>query len=98
MPESVTQHKAPCRECPWRRAAARGWLGSLTADEWLSHAHGETILQCHIIGGCQCAGAAIYRRNVAKLPRPPALILPADPALCFSSRAEFKAHHTLSKP
>lgn len=70
------------------------WLGDLTAEEWLAHAHGESLLNCHTLKGPQCAGAAIYRRNVAKLPRPPALILPADREAVFSSRAEFTAHHS----
>lgn len=65
----------------------------MTADEWLQAAHNETLIKCHCFKNQQCAGAAIYRRNVAKLPRPPALILPADRELVFASRQEFKTHH-----
>lgn len=88
------QHVRPCGDCPWARGALPGWLGSLTADEWLQVAHGEGSAECHSAHGARCAGLAIYRTNVGKRPRDPeALILPADRDACFSSPAEFKKHH-----
>lgn len=76
---SRTQHTRPCGDCPWRRDALEGWLGNLTADAWLAAAHGDARIDCHTLIGPQCAGSAIYRANVCKLPRDPATLrLPAD--------------------
>lgn len=89
-----SQHTSPCSDCPWARAALKGWLGDLTADEWLQQAHGEGRLDCHTLAGAQCAGAAIYRKNICKLPRDKKLLLlPADREQVFSGPYEFKAHH-----
>lgn len=90
-----SQHKTPCKDCPWRRAAMPGWLGPHTADEWLQHAHGESLTMCHTkTNGAQCAGFAIYRANVAKTSRfADALVLPKNHDRVFSTPAEFKAHH-----
>lgn len=83
----------PCRECPWRRKAAPGYLGPHTADEWIEAAHGEGPIACHVtIKGTeetgegdwahplmkQCAGAAQFRRNVLKLPRNPEIARPKE--------------------
>jgi hypothetical protein len=48
---------------------------------------------CHCTTNRQCAGIAIYRRNVAKLPRPPNLVLQADREKVFASRQQFTEHH-----
>lgn len=91
---SLHQHVKPCGDCPWARRSLPGWLGSRTADEWLRSAHGEDEVCCHTILGPQCAGVAIYRRNVCKAPRDAgALRLEADKVRVFASPAEFKAHH-----
>lgn len=91
--------KKPCSDCPWARDALRGWLGSLSADEWLQAAHGEGRADCHAYQGPQCAGFAIYRANICKLPRDRnAQKLPADRERVFSSPMEFKAHHEGRKP
>lgn len=92
----AVQPTQPCSDCPWARASLPGWLGGASVEEWLTAAHGEEIIPCHTLVGPQCAGAAIYRRNVAKLVRDPeALKLPADRTLVFASKAEFTQHHTL---
>lgn len=99
----------PCDECPWRRDALRGWLGPLSAEEWVEVAHGELPIACHKTikhadengegdwsdpGMRQCAGAAIYRSNVCKSPRDPAVsTLPADREKVFGWRTEFVEHH-----
>lgn len=91
---AVKQHTEPCKECPWVRTSVPGWLGPGTADEWLATAHSDEIVECHMTAPLQCAGAAIYRRNVAKSPRDVnCLRLPADRAKVFSNPMEFKAHH-----
>ncbi len=88
------QHTAPCGDCPWRRDALPGWLGTLTAAEWVKVAHGDDAIACHTKAGAQCAGAAIYRRNVVKSPRDPeALRLPANRETVFGTPIEFTTHH-----
>lgn len=94
--ESKTQHRTPCSDCPWARTALPGWLGGLTAQEWVGIAHGEIkdIVPCHTVGNQQCAGLAIYRANVCKVPRDRlALRLPANRKTVFSNPPEFTAHH-----
>lgn len=91
---ATEQHKAACSDCPWARTALPGWLGALSADDWLKEAHGEADIECHVLTGVQCAGAAIYRANIGKLPRDAALLrLPADKAKVFATPSEFLAHH-----
>lgn len=88
------QHMKPCGDCPWRRDALPGWLGNLTADDWLRAAHGESRIDCHTIAKMQCAGAAIYRRNVCKrMHDPKLLVLDADRERVFSNPMEFKEYH-----
>lgn len=88
------QHKKACSDCPWARASLAGWLGALSADQWLMEAHGEANIDCHVLTGVQCAGAAIYRANIAKLPRDPELLrLQPDREKVFASPSEFLAHH-----
>jgi hypothetical protein len=57
-------------------------------------AHGEVIYPCHAKIGPQCAGMAIYRANVCKVPRTDfALRLPSDRIAVFASIKEFTDHH-----
>lgn len=89
----MKQHTSPCSECPWRRKSVSGWLGPYTPEEWLAHAHGETVISCHKHRSQQCAGAAIFRANVFKETRhQEALRLPRDKAV-FCSNEEFTLHH-----
>lgn len=90
---SEVQHRTPCADCPWARTALNGWLGGNTADEWLQMAHSETLVPCHVIENQQCAGIAIYRRNVMRLPHHPLLILDADKTKVFATPNEFLEHH-----
>lgn len=92
---SDKQHKKPCSDCPWARTALRGWLGPHTADEWLAIVHSDMEITCHTIEGPQCAGAAIYRTNVCKVPRDRAVLtLPANREKVFATPAQFKDHHS----
>lgn len=89
-----TQHKRPCSDCPWSRDALPGWLGGASPEEWVACAHGDDPVPCHALTGAQCAGIAIYRANVAKLPRnPETLRLPPDREAVFSSPVQFGLHH-----
>jgi len=89
------QHQKPCQDCPFKRDSIKGWLGIMTPDEWVMCAHGVTQIDCHVHYGAQCAGAAIYRKNVCKLPLPGQLKLPRDTEAVFSSPMQFKEHHEL---
>lgn len=94
--EAVTsdhQHTQPCSDCPFARTALNGWLGGVSIEEWLQRAHSDTVVACHTISNQQCAGLAIYRRNVAKGCWPPMLKLPADRKKAFATPMEFRAHH-----
>lgn len=81
------RRRNPCRECPWRRRAIRGWLGPHTPEGLIDMAHGEGPIHCHMSIPddyrrveddvpdtsvlLQCAGAARFRRHVHKTPRNP---------------------------
>lgn len=93
-PPAKKQITRPCSDCPMARTALNGWLGGATPEEYAQLAHSDTIVSCHVQTNVQCAGMAIYRRNVCKRVTPPGLILPADHAAVFSNPMEFKAHHS----
>lgn len=88
-----SQHKTPCRDCPWTRKALSGWLGNLSVTDWVGIAHSNSHVECHTLLGAQCAGLAIYRRNTCKRVEAPLLVLPSDHEMCFSNQMEFTAHH-----
>lgn len=89
-----SQHKSPCSDCPWAREALPGWLGGSSSEMWLRTAHSDSMINCHVYLGAQCAGSAIYRANMGKLPRDPTLLrLKADRKTVFATPAEFTAHH-----
>src|SRR6266404_5203889 len=87
------QHTKPCEDCPWSRSSFPGWLGGCTAEEWLATAHSDQQIDCHTLDGAQCAGAAIYRANVCKIPRTNVLRLERDFDNVFESPLEFTWHH-----
>jgi hypothetical protein len=87
------QHARPCSDCPWSRRSLNGWLGGGSIDEWLRTAHSDALVACHTISNMQCAGIAIYRRNICKRVDPPVLILGADRVAVFSNPMEFRDHH-----
>lgn len=91
---AAVQHRTPCADCPWARSALNGWLGGTSIEEWLRRAHSNTLVPCHTIENQQCAGIAIYRRNVMRLPIHPLLILEADKTKVFANPQEFTDHHT----
>jgi hypothetical protein len=96
VPANGHQHVTCCHDCPLRRNAIRGWLAGDTPEEWIRMLHGETRMDCHTQIGAQCAGAAIYRRNVAKRCHDPnTLALPADRIKVFAFPQEFIDHHTI---
>lgn len=90
---SPMQHTSPCSDCPFSRKSLNGWLGGSTVEEWLGWAHSNTFVNCHVISNQQCAGLAIYRRNVLRLPINPLLVLEADRKKVFATPTEFTDHH-----
>lgn len=90
-----SQITRPCSDCPLSRGSLNGWLGGGKPEDWGHALHSESLMNCHVLEGAQCAGAAIYRSNVCKrMVDKDLLVLPADREAVFSNRAEFLAHHT----
>jgi hypothetical protein len=95
LKQPTKQPVKPCSDCPWRRDALPGWLGSSTAEEWVHCAHSESPMHCHVFPQFHCAGAAIYRSNTGKLLRDAkAFKLPVDKKLVFDSPYQFLEYHT----
>lgn len=91
---ALRQHTKPCSDCPWSRNALNGWLGSLSPEQWINEARSETLIDCHVHAGAQCAGAAIFRANICKSPRYPNILrLPSDRRAVFAGHQEFLDHH-----
>lgn len=88
----MKQHEKPCRECPWKRESAPGWVGNISPEEWVALAKGEALVGCHVCAG-ECAGVAIFRANIAKLTRQATLRLPSDRKTVFANGDEFTRHH-----
>ncbi len=93
-PPAKVQITKPCTDCPMARTALSGWLGGSSPEEYRRLAHSDAIVDCHVHGNVQCAGMAIYRRNVCKRVEPPGLVLPGDIAKVFATPMEFLEHHT----
>lgn len=97
--ETVTaQPTSPCCDCPFVRDAIAGWLGGDRMEDYLLVAHSDQVHLCHAqklsVGRrVQCAGLAIFRRNVVKETLPPNMTLPADRKTIFANDMEFAAHH-----
>ena len=96
-----TQHTRPCGDCPFRRGSLKGWLGGHAPQEFMVFAMADGAYPCHTRAGAlgvsliQCAGMAIFRANIGKLPRGRrALRLPQDKALVFGTPGEFLEHHS----
>lgn len=93
---------SPCSQCPWRREAWAGYLGPLSAENWVKIANSDMPIMCHQTieesdnyeGTFQCKGAAIFRANICKAPRrEDAAVGPQDKEKIFASAQEFTDHH-----
>lgn len=78
------------------RTALNGWLGGATPEEYVRLAHSDAQVSCHVYGNVQCAGMAIYRRNVCKRVSPPGLVLEKDTEAVFATPMAFLEHHRAS--
>lgn len=92
-PTAKCQHAEPCSDCPMARTALNGWLGGSSPEQYRQLAHSDHVVDCHAIKGAQCAGMAIYRKNVCKRTEAPNIQLPADREKVFATPMEFMAHH-----
>ena len=89
-----SQHRAPCADCPFARCAIPGWLGGHEPEMWEGRLMGDGDIECHCTTNQQCAGAAVMRANMCKVPKSAtALTLPSNKKLCFSNPEEFHQHH-----
>lgn len=90
-----TQHKSPCSDCPFARKSLAGWLGRMSAATWIKVILGDGRVECHTRVPMQCAGSAIFRANICKVPRDSSVLhgLPADRIGVFATPQEFLNHH-----
>ena len=98
--------KKPCRECPFRRKSAPGYLGNDTADHFLALTMRDHEMPCHIsvdyerkdwrntIGSAQhCAGAATFFANIGKLSRDQGRAQRPKSTAVFTTPMEFLKYH-----
>lgn len=91
---ATKQHTKPCSDCLFARTSLPGWTGGSTVEEWLSGVRSDAMIPCHTLIGAQCAGAAIFRKHMCKLPRDAEILqLAADRVLVFATPAELIEHH-----
>jgi len=102
------QHTAPCRECPWLKSSATGWLGANNPVEFLQQSEAEIRMPCHLHVDYeredwaaqaeiapQCAGRAIHFANRCKSPRAPGLLrLKPNHGEVFTNPQDFIDHHS----
>lgn len=87
------QPTRPCAVCPVRRDSLPFRDDDAAAD-LVAELHSDALVFCASERGNQCAGAAIYRANVCKLPRDrQALRLPVDRDKVFDSSSLLICHH-----
>jgi hypothetical protein len=92
--KAKSQITKPCSDCPLSRGSLNGWLGGGTPEDWGHALHSESRMNCHVLEGAQCAGAAIYRSNICKrMIDKELLVLPSDHGAVFSNRVQFLDHH-----
>lgn len=104
----VEQHSAPCKQCPWRKDSAPGWLGSSSPLEFLQQSEAELRMPCHLhvdyesedwqtkqASAPQCVGRAVHFKNRFKTPRNTELIK-ADAVYdsVFTNPQDFIDHHS----
>lgn len=93
------QHNHPCDDCPFSVYSINGWLGGHRPEDFIHIAMSDELYPCHALTGpkrekLQCAGLAVFRANMCKIPRDKrALRLPKDRVKVFLTTQEFIAHH-----
>lgn len=104
----MTQHTTPCKECPWKRTSAPGYLGASEPIEFLETSESGQKMPCHmtidyeddysiwqdqIATAPECAGRAIHFANRAKLGECVSR-MDKDAEKVFVQPQEFIDHHT----
>jgi len=88
------QPTAPCSDCPFRVDALPGWLGGSSPQDFVEIALSDVPYACHALLGAQCAGLAIFRANISKIPRDRAVLrLAANKKTVFANVNGFLAYH-----
>ena len=88
------QPTAPCSDCPFRVDALPGWLGGNSAQDFIEIALSDVPYACHALRNAECAGLAIFRANISKIPRDRSVLrLAANKKTVFSSPGAFLAYH-----
>ncbi len=101
--------KDPCKECPFRKTSAPGWLGGGVeglAPNYMQMALSDANTPCHMSPGFfaddasrmrPCAGLAAFRANVIKQPRGgsalTAVLAVGKRSDVFATPGEFMDHH-----
>lgn len=87
-----TAKKTSCKECPFRRDAAAGYLGGWSPEMYIDAVLSPVSLACHCSPGfhekppvietqLHCTGLAAFRANIGyicSIPHPVAGLIPAD--------------------
>lgn len=88
------QPTVPCSDCPFRVDALPGWLGGSSTQDFVEIALSDVPYTCHALLRVQCAGLAIFRANICKLPRDRSVLkLAANKKTVFASVNAFHAYH-----
>lgn len=89
--------KKPCKHCPFRKDAKKGWLGEDRMKDFLD----TDSFVCHKNPKLQCAGHMILKGNenvvvrAAKIMEIPITLEGED--LVFESKNECSSHHAFTK-
>jgi hypothetical protein len=96
-------HKVPCKECPYRKTSAPGWLGPDPLEAYTTAIQLDVPISCHRTRGkkkrpAMCAGSVIHLNNQVKVPRDPVfagvVVQYGKSDAVFRWTNEFVAHHT----
>lgn len=100
--------KKPCRECPFRKEALAGWLGSSTPEQFLATTMADHAMPCHLTvdygdrnwkaqlesgKASHCAGALDFFANICKMSRDRNRPRGQRNDAVFASPQAFLAHH-----
>ena len=95
--ELTLKHKKPCKECPWKRNSAAGYLGGNITEDYCDAQKVASPIQCHMARGCYCIGALISLNNSSAVPRDKSHAEAADEVgksrLVFGHWTGFRLHH-----
>lgn len=99
------KHKMPCRECPWRKNAAQGFLGGHAPELYADAVAGNEVPACHLqdygpasARTAMCAGALAVMANACIAPHrtPGGTAAKAEVGRrsdCFGHPAQFYEFH-----